>query len=118
MGWPCPAYSSASHTTGPGARDGGEREADRWLNTELVCEVLRLTFAGMPLESMPAGVLLENVPGLLRLQANSPYLRLLQRCMSVLPVVWRVGLVCPHADWGDGVEKQRVLLAAVRADLM
>ena len=118
MGWPCPPYSTAARTQGRGARDRAEREADRWLNTQLVCDVLRLTFTGMPLEAMPWGVVLENVPGLLSLQANAPYRRMIARCMAGLPLVWRVGLVCPAADWGDGMEKQRVIFAGVRADML
>ena len=118
MGWPCPPYSTASHTQGRGARDAEEREADRWLNTELACDTMRMSFSGMPLEAMPWGVVLENVPGLLSLRANAPYLRMLQRCFGSLPLVWRVSLVCPAADLGEGIEKQRVIFAAIRADLL
>ena len=72
MGWPCPAYSAAVHAEGGrGGRAEGERAADRWLNTQLVCDVLRISCEGRALEQMPWAVVLENVPWLARSQANT-----------------------------------------------
>ena len=116
-GWPCPPYSAAVRGTGRGSRDPVERDVDRWANTTLICDTLRSTFSGERLDEMPWGVLLENVPGLLQLGDNAPFLDMLLRCLCSLPVVWRIQLLCPHEHMEEGATRRRVIFAGVRVDL-
>ena len=69
------------------------------------------------MEDMPRGCVLENVPGLVQSRANAPYLDMLVRRIGVLPVVWRVQLLCPHKHLGEGAVRERVIFAGVRVDL-
>ena len=117
MGWPCPPYSAAVRKEGRGSRAPEKRDADRWLNTRLVCEAVEAHFAGGCLESMPRGCVLENVPGLIQSAANAAYLGVLVRRLGALPVVWRVQILCPHKHLGEGAVRERVIFAGVRVDL-
>ena len=117
MGWPCPPYSAAVRKEGRGSRAPEKRDADRWLNTQLVCGTVEAHFAGERLESMPRGCVLENVPGLVQSEANALYLGMLVRRLGALPVVWRVQILCPHKHLGEGAVRERVIFAGVRVDL-
>ena len=66
---------------------------------------------------MPWGVLLENVPGLVQIADNAPYLDVLLRCMCSLPVVWRIQLLCPSEHMAEGAMRRRVIFAGIRVDL-
>ena len=113
-GWPCPPYSAAVRKEGRGSRDPEERAVDRLENTTLICDTLRATFTGDRLVDMPWGVVLENVPGLVEIGDNAPYLAMLLRCLSSLPVVWRAQILDPCEHMGEGVSRRRVIFAGIR----
>ena len=118
MGWPCPPYSNAVRKEGRGSRDPVLRETDRWLNTEMVCSVVRSMFASRSQNEGFWGILLENVPGLVQAPANRFYLQQLVRSMCSVPLQWRVQLLSPSRDLGHGPDRERLVLAGVREDLV